>query len=64
MNFKRYRDIRDRNDAANIEHAGLSVPASSRADQLYTSIQILEYLALNIHLDRDKNIYVFYIYGD
>ena len=63
MNFKRYRDIRDRNDAANIGHAGHSVPAWSRADQLYTSIQILEYLDLDIHLDLDMNIYVFCVNG-
>ena len=64
MNFKRYRDIRDRSDAANIGHAGHSVPAWSRADQLYTSIQILECLDLDILLDLDMNIYVFYIYGE
>ena len=63
MNFKRYRDIRDRSDAANIGHAGHSVPASSRADQLYTSIQILEYLDLDIHPDLDMNIYVFCVNG-
>ena len=47
-----------------ISDTGLSVPAWSRADQLYTSIQILEYLDLDIHLDLDMNIYVLYIYGD
>ena len=40
-----------------------SVPASYRADQLYTSIQILEYLDLDIHLDLDMNIYVFCVNG-
>ena len=63
MNFKRYRDIRDRSDAANIGHAGHSVPPWSHADQLYTSIQILEYLDLDIHLDLDMNIYVFCVNG-
>ena len=60
MNFKRYRDIRDRSDAANID-TGHSVPASSRADQLYTSIQILEYLDLDIHPDLDISIKYRYI---
>ena len=45
-----------------ISDTGHSVPASYRADQLYTSIQILEYLDLDIHLDLDMNIYVFYIH--
>ena len=47
-----------------ISDTGHSVPACYRADQLYTSIQILEYLDLDIHLDLDMNIYVLYIYGD
>ena len=46
-----------------ISDTGLSLPASSRADQLYTSIQILEYLDLDIHLDLDMNIYVFCVNG-
>ena len=46
-----------------ISDTGHSVPASYRADQLYTSIQILEYLDLDIHLDLDMNIYLSYISG-
>ena len=47
-----------------ISDTGHSVPASSRAGQLYTSIQILEYLDLDIHLDLDMNIYVFCVNGE
>ena len=46
-----------------ISDTGHSVPACYRADQLYTSIQILEYLDLDIHLDLDMNIYVFCVNG-
>ena len=46
-----------------ISDTGHSLPAWSRADQLYTSIQILEYLDLDIHLDLDMNIYVFCVNG-